>query len=225
VDAGAVAFSELTDAGIHIPGLPASLSAEVLPIAALASTPVEASPADLTRAAGLYQQAVIQLDSDNPAGVDLLKQAAGLGYAPAQLQLAGLYQGGGKGVTIDLVESRTWMKRAAQAGDPRGMHSYSMFLFQGVGGPVDGHEAMTWLVKAADLGFVDSQFNVARLYEIGEGGVPVDLVQAFKWYLIASRAGDGEALSAVERLRTTLSVADRGKARAEADRFTVEPIA
>lgn len=222
---GAVAFSELTDAGIHIPGLPASLSTEALPIAALASTPVEASPADLTRAAGLYQQAIIQLDSDNPAGVDLLKQAAGLGYAPAQLQLAGLYQDGGKGVTIDLAASRSWMKRAAQAGDPRGMHSYSMFLFQGVGGPVDGHEAMTWLVKAADLGFVDSQFNVARLYEIGEGGVPVDLVQAFKWYLIASRAGDGEALSAVERLRTTLSVADRGKARAEADRFTVEPIA
>jgi localization factor PodJL len=221
---GAVAFSELTDAGIHIPGLPGA-GGEAQPIAALASTVTEASPADLTRAADLYQQAVIKLDGDDYTGVEMLKQAADLGYGPAQLQLAGLFQDGSKGVTIDLVESRRWMKRAAEGGDPRGMHAYSMYLFQGVGGAVNGHEGMTWLTKAAGLGLVDSQFNVATLYETGEGGVPVDLIQAFKWYLIASRAGDSEAQSAVDRLRGTLSTTDRGKARAEADRFTVEPIA
>lgn len=223
---GAVAFSELTDAGIRIPGLSISdpASAGAPPVAALA-TVVEASPADLTRAADLYQQAIIQLDSDNLQGVDLLKQAAGLGYAPAQLQLAGLYQDGGKGVAVDPAQARNWMKRAAQAGDPRGMHAYGMYLFQGVGGAVNTTEAMTWLTKAAEQGLVDSQYNIAKLYETGEGGVRMDPLAAFKWYLIASRAGDGDAQTAVDRLRATLSVADRGKARAEADRFTVEPVA
>ncbi|WP_439470822.1 SEL1-like repeat protein [Brevundimonas sp.] len=221
---GAVAFSELTDAGITIPGLPGS-NAEAQPVAALASSVVKASPADLTRAAGVYQQAIIQLDSDNPAGLDLLKEAATLGYAPAQLQLAGLYQDGGKGVTVDPIEARKWIKRAAEAGNPRGMHNYAMYLFEGTGGSVDGHEGMTWLTRAAEMGLVDSQFNVARLYETGVGGVRVDMIQAFKWYLIASRSGDSDAQEAVDRLRTSLSTADRGKARADADRFSVEPIA
>lgn len=221
---GAVAFSELTDAGFHIPGMP-GVTAEARPIAALAATPAKASPAELTRAAELYQQAIIQLDSDNPEGVVLLKQAATIGYAPAQLQLAGLYQDGTKGVTADPVEARVWMKRAAESGDVRGMHAYGMYLLQGVGGAADTTEAVIWMTKAAELGLVDSQFNIAKLYETGEGGVRVDPLEAFKWYLIASRAGDGDAQAAVDRLRTVLSVTDRGKARAEADRFSADPLA
>lgn len=222
---GAVAFSELTDAGIHIPGLPGSAPAEAQPIAALASTPVEATPADLTRAADMYQQAIIQMDGEQPGGLDLLKQAAELGYTPAQLQLAGLYQDGGKGVTINLVEARVWAKRAAEGGDPRGMYNYGMYLLEGTGGAQNSDQAVTWLGRAAEGGMVDGQFNIARLYETGAGGVRPDPVLAFKWYLIASRAGDGEAQAAVDRLRGSLSAADRGRARAEADRFTVEPVA
>jgi len=222
---GAVAFSELTDTGIQIPGLPGAEPAEAQPIAALATTPVEATPADLTRAADLYQQAIIQMDSEQPQGLDLLKQAATLGYAPAQLQLAGLYQDGGKGVTVDLVEARRWAKRAAEGGDPRGQYNYGMYLLEGTGGAQNSSQAVTWLSRAAEGGMVDGQFNIARLYETGAGGVRPDPVLAFKWYLIASRAGDGEAQAAVDRLRTTLSAADRGRARAEADRFTVEPVA
>ena len=66
---------------------------------------------------------------------------------------------------------------------------------------------------------------MARLYESGDEGIPTDPTEAYKWYLIAARAGDVDARSAVERLRATLTANDRGKARAEADRFQVEPIA
>lgn len=223
---GAVAFSELTDAGIVIPGLTGTGSAATAqPIAALASTPVEAAPADATRAAELYQQAVAKLDADDATGVDVLKQAAGLGYAPAQLHLAGLYQDGLKGVAANPPEARTWARRAADGGDARGMHAYGMYLFDGVGGARNRAEALAWLRKAAEHGLVDSQFNVAKLYETGDEGIAPDAVQAYKWYLIASRAGDGDAQAAVERLRGTLSAADRGQARADADKFTVEPLA
>lgn len=223
---GALAFSELTDAGIVIPGLTGTGSANTAtPVAALAATPAAASPADVTRAAELYQQAVAKLDADDAAGVDALKQAAGQGYAPAQLHLAGLYQDGLKGVAINLPEARTWARRAADGGDARGMHAYGMYLFDGVGGARNRAEALSWLRKAAERGLVDSQFNVAKLYETGDEGIAPDAVQAYKWYLIAARAGDGDAQAAVERLRGTLSAADRGQARADADTFTVEPLA
>ena len=219
---GAVAFNELTDAGFRIPGL--SDDATPQPIAALAATPVEASPADLTRAADLYQQAVIKLDAEDVSGLDALKQASELGYAPAQLYIAGLYEEGLKGVPVNLPVARAWTRRAADTGNPRAMFAYGMYLFQGVGGARNTSEGMNWLTRAAEAGVVDSQFNIAKLYETGEGGVRTDPVEAFKWYLIASRAGDSVAEEAVTRLRGSLSVADRGKARADADRFTVEPV-
>ena len=79
--------------------------------------------------------------------------------------------------------------------------------------------------RAAERGLVDGQFNVARLYETGDEGIEPDLAEAYKWYLIAARAGDGDAESAVERLRTSVPASVRGKARADADRFDVEPLA
>lgn len=219
---GAVAFSELTDAGIHIPGLPGAEPAA--PVAALAATPVEASPADRARAADLYQQAIIKLDADDVAGLESLREAAELGYAPAQVYIATLYETGQKGLPVDLPKARAWTQRAANAGNPRAMFAYGMHLFQGTGGSQNIDEGMLWLTKAAEAGVVDSQYNLGQLYETGEGGVRIDPVDAYKWYLIASRAGDTDARDAVDRLRAVLSVADRGKARADADRFTVEPI-
>lgn len=221
---GALAFSELTDAGIVIPGVTGTPDT-VQPIAALAATPAAATPADLARAADLYQQAVIKLDDDDASGVDTLKQSAGLGYAPAQLHLAGLYQEGLKGVAINLPEARTWARRAADSGDARGMHAYGMYLFDGVGGAQDRAQALTWLRKAAEAGLVDSQFNVAKLYETGDEGIAADPVKAYTWYLIAARAGDGDAQAAVERLRAAIPAPGREKARADAERFTVEPLA
>ena len=222
--AGAVAFNEVAGAGIAIPGFPGGgASAEAQPIAALAAVPV-VSPEQKARAAEIYQQAVIQLDDDEPVGIETLKQAADLGYAPAQLHLAELYREGQKGLAANPAEAVRWIRRAADGGDARGMHNYGMYLFDGVGGAPNRPEALRWLEKAAERGLVDSQFNVAKLYESGDTGFPADPIAAYKWYLIAARAGDGDAQAAVERLRGVLPAADRGRARADADRFTVEPL-
>jgi len=222
---GAYAFGELTGAGLTVPGLggPGG-DADVQPIAALAATPMDATPLDPERGAELYRQAVERLDADDAAGVDLLKQAAGLGHTPAQLHLAGLYQEGGKGLAASPREARVWARRAADSGDARGMHAYGMYLFDGVGGAQDRGEALTWLRKAAESGLVDSQFNVAKLYETGDEGIQPDLSEAYKWYLIAARAGDGDAQAAVERLRAAMPASERGSARAAADAFQVEPL-
>ena len=225
---GAYATGQLTGSGLNIPGLTLpglSGQAEVQPIAALAVLPAAATPEDLARGADLYQQAVELLDADAASGVDTLKRAAATGYTPAQLHLASLYQDGSRGVPVNLREARVWARRAADGGDAKGMHAYGMYLFEGTGGSQDHAEALVWLKKAAQGGLVDSQFNVAKLYETGDDAIEADPAQAYKWYLIAARAGDGDARSAAERLAKTLPAATRTQVRAEVDKFQVEPLA
>ncbi|HZV84282.1 MAG TPA: tetratricopeptide repeat protein, partial [Brevundimonas sp.] len=220
---GAYATSQLTDSGLALPGLGFG-SAEVRPVAALAVLPTAAATADPSRGAELYTQAVELMDAGAESGLETLKRAAATGYAPAQLHLAGLYQDGLNGVAVNQTEARLWARRAAETGDAKGMHAYGMYLFEGAGGPKDQPAALTWLRKAAEKGLVDSQYNVAKLYETGDEAIRPDQEQAYKWYLIAARAGDGDAQSAVERLRGTMPFAVRAKAKAEADRFEVEPL-
>ncbi len=200
------------------------------PLAALAilpagDAPIDAAPADLTEAQTLYAQAIEQLDRDDPAGIETLTRAANLGEPQAQLKLAGLYQTGEAGLDVDEAESRLWARRAAEGGDARGQHAYGMYLFDGVGGERDRAEALNWLKQAADQGLVDSQYNVARIYENGDEGIAPDPTQAYRWYLIAARAGDPQAQSAVDRLSPTIPAAARQTARAQAEAFALEPLA
>lgn len=205
-------------------------ASEATPLMALALTPsgdapIDAAPADLTEAQTLYAQAIEQLDRDDPAGVETLTRAANLGEPQAQLKLAGLYQTGEAGLDVDETESRLWARRAAESGDARGQHAYGMYLFDGVGGAQNRVEALDWLKQAADQGLVDSQYNVARIYENGEEGIAPNLTQAYRWYLIAARAGDPQAQAAVDRLSPTIPAAARQTARAQAEAFALEPLA
>jgi localization factor PodJL len=217
---GAYATGQLNGSGLKLPGLDFR-NEEVRPVAALAVLPTANDPA---RGAELYTQAIELMDAGAESGIETLKRAAATGYAPAQLHLAGLYQDGLNGVAVNLTEARLWARRAAETGDAKGMHAYGMYLFEGAGGPKDQPAALTWLRKAAEKGLVDSQYNVAKLYETGDEAIRPDPEQAYKWYLIAARSGDGDAQSAVERLRGTIPFAVRSKAKTEADRFEVEPL-
>jgi localization factor PodJL len=187
--------------------------------------PIDAAPADLTEAQTLYAQAIEQLDRDDPAGVETLTRAANMGEPQAQLMLSALFQTGESGVEVDEAESRLWARRAAESEFPQGMHNYAMYLYEGVGGARNRPEALDWLKKAADRGMVDSQYNVARIYENGDEGIAPNLTQAYRWYLIAARAGDPQAQAAVDRLSPTIPAAARQTARAQAEAFALEPLA
>ena len=50
------------------------------------------------------------------------------------------------------------------------------------------------LVTGAARGFGDSQFNLAIMHENGLG-VEKDAKEAFKWFSLAARAGDAEAVA------------------------------
>ncbi len=234
---GLYATGRLTGAeGFTVPGLDrltgdlgfAGRAEPALPMAAViltGATPTDATPAAGSEAQALYDRAVEQIDAGETGGVDALTQAANLGLPAAQLKLAGLYETGDAGMTRDPVEARKWARRAAEREDPRGMHAFGMYLFDGVGGPRNRPEALGWLLKAADRGLIDSQYNVARIYENGDEGIAPNPSEAFKWYLIAARTGDEPAQAAVDRLTPETPAAGRRMARAAAEAFQVEPLA
>ena len=53
---------------------------------------------------------------------------------------------------------------------------------------------------------MDSQFNLAILYENGLG-VPKDARQAYKWYALAARSGDKDAMRRRDALIAALDTA------------------
>jgi len=60
---------------------------------------------------------------------------------------------------------------------------------------------------------VDSQYNLGRLYEEGFG-VSQNAAEAYKWFMIAGKAGDKDAAASAERIKDSLTPA----AQAVADR-------
>lgn len=219
--------------GLTLPGVAVLTSAPGAPETPIAAVALDAAPTEAvpspdvaaTEGATLFTRAIQLIDNGDDSGLEPLKRAANLGYGPAQMRLAGLYQEGGAGLTPDPVEARTWARRAAEGGEPRAMHYYAMQLYHGEGGARNRVEALNWLKKAAEAGRVDSQYNVARLYEKGDEGVAANATEAFKWYMIAARRGDQQALAAVQRLTPLTSAETRRVAREAADAFTVDPVA
>ena len=196
-------------------------------LAANLTTDVSQPPADSATAgdnSDLYNQAKDKIKANDPTGLDMMRKAANVGYAPAQFYLAKLYEDGDSGVKKDPAEARRWTQRAAEGGDPKAMHNLGLYYFHGDGGPKNVAQAATWFRRAADLGLVDSQYNLAQLYEQGLG-VAQNPAEAYKWFLIASKSGDGESKASAERLKAQLSSSAQQAAERAAGAFRPESTA
>lgn len=169
----------------------------------------------------LYSAAVRQIESGDATGIDALRRAANMGYAPAQFYLAKLHETGASGVKKDPAEARRWTERAANGGDSKAMHNLALYYFEGTGGPPNPVSAATWFRRAAEAGLQDSQYNLARLYELGNG-VAQNRAEAYKWYLIAAAGGDAEAKASAERLRGQLSADTQAAAQRSATAFRAQ---
>jgi localization factor PodJL len=186
-------------------------------VAATTADPKAAPKAQETPAA-LYQDAVRKIEAKQAGGLEPLRAAANLGYAPAQFYLAKLFENGEGGVKKDAAEARRWTERAAQGGDRKAMHNLGLYYFEGTGGAKNMTTASQWFRRAADLGLTDSQYNLGKLYEMG-AGVTQNGAEAYKWYIIAGRAGDSEARISAERIRDELTADQRSGAERAASGF------
>ncbi|WP_244264926.1 SEL1-like repeat protein [Caulobacter segnis] len=131
--------------------------------------PAEIAPAVSDEAKALFAASIRKIETGDRTGLEGLKRAATDGYPAAQFYLSKLLESGKGGVKRDMIEARRWSERAANGGDPRAMHNLALYYFKGEGGPRNSTIAALWFRKAADTGLVDSQFNLAQLYETGLG--------------------------------------------------------
>jgi localization factor PodJL len=200
----------------------AAVALNPTPLAGANETPATpVNPAAAVNGPALYEDGARRIEAHDFTGVDTLRKAANLGYAPAQFYLAKLYEDGQAGLRKDLNEARVWTERAAAAGDRKAMHNLALYYFEGTGGPKNMTTAADWFRKAADLGLVDSQYNLARLYEKGFG-VSQNPAEAYKWYLIAAHAGDTESRASAQRLKGQLSAEAEAAAERAAGAFQAQ---
>jgi localization factor PodJL len=214
----ASAAASAPQAAVALATAPTPPSATALATTALATASKPAGP-DLD---SLYRDAAAKVDNHDPSGVQPLRTAANLGYAPAQRLLGVLYEKGDAGVEKDPAEGRRWTVRAAANGDARGMHNLALDYYEGVGGQQSATVAAAWFQRAAELGVRDSQWNLARFFEAGIG-VQRDVGAAYRWYLIAGRAGDTAAQARADSLKDKLTADQRTRAEALAAAFRPDP--
>jgi localization factor PodJL len=217
VAAGQAAAGQLASAEVARPL--AAVALNPTPLSGAHETPAApVNPAAAVNGPALYEDGARRIEAHDFTGVDALRKAANLGYAPAQFYLAKLYEDGQAGLRKDLNEARVWTERAAEAGDRKAMHNLALYYFEGTGGPKNMTSAADWFRKAADLGLVDSQYNLARLYEKGFG-VSQNPAEAYKWYLIAARSGDADSRQSALQLKGQLSPQSQAAAERAAASF------
>lgn len=222
--AGAVfGYTRLTDASALGPRAADDAGPTML-AAAIVPDPAAVGSEQGGEADTLYQQALAGLETEDAAAVETLTRAANLGHTGAQFHLARLYDLGEYGVNADPAEARLWTERAAQSGEVGAMYNLGLYLFEGIGGEQDPLQGVRWFRQAAERGLTDSQYNLGHIYEQGAPGVAADAGEAYRWYLIAGRAGDAQAQAAADRLAGELSAGERRAARRAADAFEAPPL-
>ena len=141
-----------------------------------------------------------------------------LRHTPGSSSVIAAPEGFGKVVRHQVVDQNRRLEVLADAGNRRAMHVLAMQLAD----HKDMASAAGWFKRAAAMGYDDSQFNLAILYERGDG-VPQSFVQAYIWYSIAARGDDEEAAERAEVLRTQLKPAQLSVAERAVNAFKPEP--
>src|SRR5207245_2693972 len=126
------------------------------------------------------------IEKDEPAGIDLLKQAADLGEPAAMFNLARRYAIGSDAAPKNPEESAEYFSKA--------IAGFRKLADAGEGVAGDAVKAHEWRLKAADAGLPVAMFLVGRDYEFGSG-VGKDADEAWRWCRKAALRGNAPALT------------------------------
>ncbi len=122
---------------------------------------------------------------DYSAAAQYYRKAAEAGYAPAQYNLAHLYENG-LGVEHDLGQAAAWYRKAAEQGDPEAQNNLGTLYASGQGVPRSDTEAVHWYRLAADQSDPEGTTNLGMMYLQGRA-VKQNFALAFELF---SKAAD-----------------------------------
>jgi TPR repeat protein len=116
--------------------------------------------------------------------IEWFRKAAAQSFAPAELQLGQLYEGG-FGVPSNETDAMLWYRRAADHESPAGQRSVGDFYLKGRAVAADPLEAVRWYRRAADGDDLRAQYLLADMHFSGER-IPRDYISAYVWFTIAA---------------------------------------
>ncbi len=115
---------------------------------------------------------------------------------------------GGNGRLPDFAKARQWFEKAAALGSINALNSLG-YIYEtgGLGVAQSQPQAVHYYRQAAEKGLPKGQLNLGRAYLYGLG-VPMDSVEACKWFYLASRNGEGIAQHYLEELEGKVNYGD-----------------
>lgn len=135
---------------------------------------------------------------DPPRAFAFYNKAASLGDTAAMYKLGMIHLQGQLGQPKNPRHGVVWLRRAAEQADeenPHALHELGL-LHEQPGSQIVVHDeayAKDLFTRAAQLGFVRSQFKLGTAYEYGQLTCPVDPKRSIAWYTKAAQKGDAEA--------------------------------
>ncbi|CUA72261.1 Chitin synthase regulatory factor 3 [Rhizoctonia solani] len=130
--------------------------------------------------------------------VAFYRKAASLGDTAAMYKLGMIFLQGQLGQPKSPRDAIPWLRRAAEQADaenPHALHELGL-LHEQPGSQIVVHDeayAKDLFTRAAQLGYVRSQFKLGTAYEYGQLTCPVDPKRSIAWYTKAAQKGDPEA--------------------------------
>jgi len=128
-------------------------------------------------------------DTDIARAAKLLELAANSEIPEAQHALGVLYSRGQGGLPQDKAKAVLLYQKAAYNGSLAGEVEYGIALFNGDGIEKNERLAARQFMHAAGRGNAIAQNRLARLYVVGRGGLPRNLVEGLTWHITAKRQG------------------------------------
>ncbi len=134
----------------------------------------------------LYSDGLAVQRSDAKAA-QWFEKAATKGYTDAQFSLGFLYYHGSGAIAPDDRQAVRWLKKAADAGHGFAQALMGKMYAAGRGVESDPAQALQLFVAAADKGIVGAQYDAGLM--LSSVGSTDSLVDAYKWFILASRQG------------------------------------
>ncbi|MCM1099871.1 MAG: sel1 repeat family protein [Clostridium sp.] len=144
----------------------------------------------------LYNEALAMLDTpDYAKGVEMMRNSAENGYAPAMYLMGWMYF---SGTRVEKNEFRAveWFQKAAERGDANAQSLMGDFCALGQGAQQDHSKALEWYCRAAEQGNAGGQYGLGSMYRYG-WAVAQNRLKAIEWYQKAAEQGHMESLCAM----------------------------
>jgi len=138
-------------------------------------------------------------------GLDYLEKASSLGLPQAQRSLGEMLYFGTEDVPKNPEKSFQHLLALAQSGDSAGQNYVATMYSHGIGIKLDKEQAANWYNKAAIQGHPKAQAALGEFYYYGTGGLPRDLVESTKFYMLSAKQGDVLGEKGMEMVTGTVS--------------------